>query len=570
MNMLKALKSIPARIWPRARNHDRGRDHRLFFGGWAGDHAGMPVNEHTALQIAAVNRAVNYIADMLMVMPWGVYQMRGDSSGVRIESNLDYLLNQQANRNVDARSWRNTMVRYTTLLGNSYAQIIKDNRGVVQELGTPIHPAWVCEQIDRETGLLFYRVRPYNTVSGESMGQYDIPARDMFHFKGPGDGYRGMSVIQYAARTFGIGLAQDQNQASFFANGSRTSGVLSAQTALSVDARDNLEKYLQEHMQGPNKAWNLLVLEEGMKWEPMGIPNDQAQMVQLMNANVIDIARWFGLPPHILMDYSSAKWNSLEHASTEAVVSGLLPWAVRLETEANLKLIGINNRSTRRTKINLKGLLRADTQTRNEAYAKGRQWGWLSANDVRRLEDMPLIEGGDIYLSPLNMVPADSYEERAQAQGATNQYSPDELPGDSGQQTRDTLGTMIKASRLATNGMRKALFKRISHNIISREMNTAKQLRDKEDFDTRITGFMRKHQGFMAGEIDHACEILGHVCLEPSGNIKQFVMDYIHQASSSIIDAWRDASIDEYIDAFQVFEAELSEQLNNQFEEVTR
>ena len=370
-----------------------------------GQRAGVVVNAKNAMSLAAFYRGVRYISDMLMSMPWNVHlQTDPMGSSYPVYGRLHWLLNEQSNDELNANIWRHLTVQQMIVHGNSYSEILRDSQGRPLALGHPIE--WGRTQMyrDKDTDEIFYRV--YNTPDrNKDEGFVDLPRTHVFHARGPGDSYQGVSIISYAMNSLGIALAQEMNTSTFFGNGSQASGILSFPGVLTKEKRSELSGLVKDMLSGPD-SFNVMVLQKGETWQQLGLTNQDTQVLDSRSFSINEISRWLGLPPHILMDYSRMTWNNLEQASTETVRSGLMPWAIWLEREANAKLIAPRNRRRLSTSLNLDGLLRADVKTRTEAYAKGRQWGWLSGNDVRRREELPPIPGLDDYWQPVNMVVA--------------------------------------------------------------------------------------------------------------------------------------------------------------------
>jgi Phage portal protein len=174
---------------------------------------------------------------------------------------------------------------------------------------------------------------------------------------------------------------------------------------------DRLKSEVAEKLQGLTNAHRIAVLENGMKFSPMNPTHDEAQLIESRRFTVEEWARWLNMPPHKLREMTHATFSNIEHQNIEWVVDTIRPWLVRLEQEFNRKLF--RKQSIFYTKHVVEGLLRGDLKSRFDAYAIARNWGWMSANDVCELEDRNPLPGdqGDIYLVPLNMVPADKVED---------------------------------------------------------------------------------------------------------------------------------------------------------------
>lgn len=485
-----------------------------------GKHAGIRITQETAMQLSAVYRAVSYISSTIMTLPWNVHRSVADGSSEHVRNRLDFVLHDQANMEQSAAVWRETMLSYALRWGNGFAEIRRNNRGEVEWLGQPIHPEYVRIERDENYQLSYL-------VTTDSQSRVRLMPNQIYHLKGLGDGISGESVVRHAARSMGVAAAQEQNVSSFFGNGSRTSGVLSHPGQIGPEGRENLTKYLEKRMQGPYDSHKLLVLEEGMEWRQMGMSNEDAEMLSSRQFSVVEIARWFGLPPHILMDYGRATWGNLEQASTEAVRSGLMPWVVRLEAEANAKLIGRNSRSSLSTSINLKGLLRADTDTRNRAYALGRQWGWMSVNDIRKLEDMPPIEGGDEYLTPLNMEPANGENTNSQ-----------NTPSDG----REEVLNMPQGSIAI-------LVKDVCDRVVTRELNQLDQFAKRDDFLDWFNRWIDKHQSYAYDSFKPVVEAINiGRPRERQMSAAELAKDYCDGLRDSVPAAYLDKTISRYVE----------------------
>jgi len=367
--------------------------------------AGVRVTEDTALQFAAVWSATRVIAETVAALPWRVYEKQGAARRLRDTHPVDWVLNAQPNTEMGAFTWRETMLAHVLLWGNAYAEIEFDLAERVLALW-PIAPDRV-EPKRNADGELVYEVRQ---VSG---GLTVLPASRVFHLRGLGwDGRMGYSVVRLAAESIGAGIAQDRFAAAFFGNGAHVGGVIEQAVGtknLTPEARKVLLDDFNRKHRGAGNAFRVEYLDGGMSFKPLNMPLTDAQFLESRRFSVQDVARWFRVPPHKLADLERATFSNIEHQSIEFVSDTIVPWCCRLEQEANAKLLGRNERAAGRyTKVNLGGLLRGDLDSRYRAYATARQWGWLSANDIRELEELnPIGEGGDDYLVPMNMRPSD-------------------------------------------------------------------------------------------------------------------------------------------------------------------
>ena len=365
--------------------------------------AGEYVDEDRALTHAAVWGCVRVISETISALPWRAHQRLERGNKLLDSSDLDYILHVQANPEHSAFSFRETLLSHALLWGNGYAEIERTNRGEAWNLW-PIAPDKM--RADRTAdGRLWYVVN----------GQPVLEAANVYHLKGLGfDGITGYSVIKHAAKTIGLGLALDSMAASTFENGAVPGGIVSQKEGrtLTPEAAKAMLESFERRFKGPANGNKVAYLDAGMEYQSITQPLDDMQFLESRKFQVSEIARWFRVPPHKLADLERATFSNIEHQALEFVTDTLVPWITRLETEAQIKLIGRNNRMGRvYTKINVAGLLRGDLQSRYSAYATARQWGWLSANDIRGLEDMNPVPGGDEYYAPMNMVPSDMLRE---------------------------------------------------------------------------------------------------------------------------------------------------------------
>ena len=210
----------------------------------------------------------------------------------------------------------------------------------------------------------------------------------------------GYSPITLAKDCIGLGLAAERFGASFFSNGARLGGILQHPAKLSQEAADRLRESWGNAYGGSGNTGKTAILEEGMNFTQLGIPPDDAQFLETRKFQVDDIARWYGVPPHMVGSMESATFSNIEHQQIEYVTHTLRSWLVRWEQELQRK---IYMDDTIFPQFIVDGLLRGDTKTRYESYRVARETGWLSVNEIRGLENLNPIDGGDQFIQPLNM-----------------------------------------------------------------------------------------------------------------------------------------------------------------------
>lgn len=358
--------------------------------------SGIAVTPDSAMQLSAVSACVRLIAESIASLPLHVYRRDGDKRIRITEGPHHELLHDQPNQMMTSFGLRETLAAQVLTRGNAYALILWNGAGEPVEL-LPLPHAKPCKQANGRLAYTF-------TLDGKSYVEVDQAY--MLHIPGLAwDGVCGMSPIQYAAQSIGLGLAAEQFGATFYGNGARPSLVMSVPGALSKEQVTTLRSAWQESFGGVANGNKTAVVFNGATVTPMSIQPDEAQFIETRKFQVSEIARWYRVPPHMIGDLDKATFSNIEHQALEFVTHTLRPWLVRFEQELKRKLfIGIY--AEQYAEFNVDGLLRGDIKSRSDYYIRGRQWGWLSANDIRRLENMEPIDNGDVYLSPLNMVNA--------------------------------------------------------------------------------------------------------------------------------------------------------------------
>lgn len=364
--------------------------------------SGVYISEDSAIRIAAVWACVRVLSETLASIPVQVYERKGNDSRELARNHPAYrLLHDRPGREQTSFEFFETMQGHLCLRGNAYAQKMH-SVGRVTEL-IPIHPDKV--RIDRDSNQrLIYEITP-----GNGQSNLVLPADRMLHIKAfSSNGIEGMSIISNFRETLGSQVAMEQHGARLFRNGTHLGGILTHPGTLSEIARNNLESSLKNKYSGIGNAGKNLILEEGMSYTKIGMTSEDAQFIDSRKFGINEIARIFRVPPHMIAELDRATFNNIEHMSLEFLTYTMMPWIRRWEQILNFAVISPEEQDRYYIEFLPAALLRGDLKTRYEAYAVGRQWGWLSANDVRRAENMNSIgDDGDIYLVPTNMWPSD-------------------------------------------------------------------------------------------------------------------------------------------------------------------
>lgn len=375
-----------------------GSRYSFFFGN---TNAGKPVNEHTAMQMTAVYSCVRILSETLAGLPLHVYRYN-DSGGKEkyLKHPLYKLLHDEPNPEMTSFAFRETLMSHLLLWGNAYAQIIRNARGEVIAL-YPLMPNKMT--VDRDSkGRLFYlysRTSDDAPTLGEDSQVYLAPS-EVLHIPGLGfDGLIGYSPIAMAKNAVGLAIATEEYGAKFFANGAAPGGVL--EHPGTIKDPQKVKESWNAAYQGSQNAHRVAVLEEGMKYQPIGISPEQAQFLETRKFQINEIARIFRVPPHMLADLEKSSFSNIEQQSLEFVKYTLDPWVVRWEQSMCRALLMESEKPIVFIKFNVDGLLRGDYVSRMSGYATARQNGWMSANDIRELENLDRIPaefGGDLYL----------------------------------------------------------------------------------------------------------------------------------------------------------------------------
>lgn len=360
--------------------------------------SGVVVNEASALQSSPVWAATRVISEGVACLPLKLYERQDGGRRVAVDHPLYGLLHDQPNQHIPAMPFREALQAHALLWGNGFAEIERD------VLGRPL-ALWIlppqCITVDQdEDGAPRYIYRH------PKHGQMEFGARDIFHLRGLGfDGMQGYSVVAMARDSLGLTMAAEKFGAKFFGQGARPSGVVTLPGHLSDEAFARLKRDFAATHSGIANSHRVAFLEQGMQWQTIGIPPEDAQFLQTRSFQICEVARWFNIPVSKLRDSGGANYASLEQENMSFLAETLRPWLIRWEQEISAKLLLKHEKPAYYAEHLVDAILRVDLAARYNAYAIGRNWGWLSVNDIRAKEGMDPVEGGDVYLQPLNMQP---------------------------------------------------------------------------------------------------------------------------------------------------------------------
>ena len=369
---------------------------QTFYFGTSG--SGKSVTARSAIQVSTVYACVRVIAETVASLPLHVYAVTDKGSVKAQEHPLYRLLHDEPNSEMTSFVWREAMLTHLLLWGNSYSQIIRNGRG--HTLGLyPLLPDRM--EVDRDSaGELTYT---YSLTSGQTAR---LRPEDVLHIPGLGfDGVMGYSPIALEKNAIGLGIAAEEYGSKFFSNGATPSGVLTHPNT--VKDPKKLRESWNAAYGGSANSGKVAILEENMKFERISMPNNEAQFLETRKFQVSEICRIYRVPPHLIGDLEHATFSNIEHQSISFGVHTIRPWLVRIEQALNRQLFPEKEKGCFYAQFNMDGLMRGDYKSRMEGYAIARQNGWMSANDIRELENMNPIadeDGGNEYLVNGNMI----------------------------------------------------------------------------------------------------------------------------------------------------------------------
>ncbi|WP_213305970.1 phage portal protein [Paraburkholderia sacchari] len=364
--------------------------------GRARSDAGPVVSVSSALALTVLQNCVTLLAESIAQLPVEMYERVGEDRKVASSHPLYPVLKYEPNPWQTPFEYQELTQISTGLRGNSFSYLDRDADGVVRGM-YPLDTNAVT--VMRGPDLLpVYRV----------YGQDPLPKRLVHHVRWMSiNGYTGLSPIMLHANAIGHAEAIQQYAAKSFANGTALSGVIERPaTSTAIKDQASIDRITDQWAQkygGSSNAHKVALLQEGMTFRPLSMTNVDAALIDTLKLTAIEISRIYKIPAHMLNELDRATHSNIEQQQIQFVIYTLMPWIKRHEAAKNRDLLLPSEWARYFIEYNVAGLMRGDQASRYAAYAVARQWGWLSANDIRRLENMPPIPGGDVYLTPLNM-----------------------------------------------------------------------------------------------------------------------------------------------------------------------
>jgi HK97 family phage portal protein len=461
--------------------------------------AGMAVSPETAMRLSAVFSCVRVRSETLASLPLIIYRRTSNGGKERATDHPLYrVLHDSPNQWQTSLEFIEMMQGHLDLRGNAFARILPGPKGAIDQL-IPLHPDLV--QVFRlPNGRLKYQLRSRFSATIENYAQDEI-----FHLRGlSSDGLVGLSPVALQREMLGKGLAMQDYGARFFANGARPSGILQHPGKFKDDgAREKFRKSWQESQTGEHQH-STAVLEEAMTYTAIGVSNKDSQFLEATLASREEIAGMFRVPPHKIGIMTRSTNNNIEHQGIEFVTDCMRPVAIRWERRINNDLIDPVNDALGGedyfAEFLVDGLLRGDLKSRYDAYAVGRTNGWLTPNDVCRFENLnpiPPEKGGDDYLRPVNMVPAQSPPPAVPVSpppgpgepAPADQPAPD-APDDPG--ANAAAGSRALESRVHDFALAAA------GRVVRKEVTALRKALQRGKFDSEVENFYAEHAVFVA------------------------------------------------------------------------
>ena len=353
----------------------------------------ITVDDKTALTFTAVWSAVRLLSESVSTMPIEVYKREKNGDKFQAtESPIYNLLKYGVNENVSSVTFIEKTMKDLCLDGNSYAKIIRNGGARPESI-----ELWNYDDVDILTkdGKLFYS----NIQKGDT-----VDSADILHFKIlTQDGIKGISPITQCKQAIEWGMSVEKFGNTFFQNGAKLSGVLQTDRQLSEQAVDRLRNSFNSVYSKLNNANSTAILEEGLTFKPVSISAEQAQFLSSRYFSIAEVARIFGIAPHLLKDLSKSSFNNIEMQSQEFVTYTLMPYLTRIESELNRKLFRKNEIGSMFVEFNANSLLRGNIKDRSEFYRTMLNIGAMTINEIRRKENMNSIEDGNKHFIQLNM-----------------------------------------------------------------------------------------------------------------------------------------------------------------------
>lgn len=358
-------------------------------------YSGRRVSPQLAMQLTAVFSCVRVLAESVGMLPCSLYEQLETGNRRAVRERLNRLLSVNPNNYMTPQEFWELLIACLCLRGNFYAYKVKALGEVVELL--PLDPSSVTPKLNSKWEPEYQVTFPDGRH--DTLTQDDIWHVRIFTL----DGLTGLSPIAYAKQAVGLGLATEEHGSRLFGNGAVTSGVLQTDQYLKDDAYERLKTDFENRHQGLANAHKPMILEMGLKWQQISMTSEDAQFLETRKFQLEEICRIFRVPLHMIQNTDRATFNNIENLGIGFINYSLVPYLTRIEQRINAGLVKPSKQGVFYAKFNAGALLRGDMKSRFDAYATGINWGIYSPNECRELEELNPREGGDIWLTPMNM-----------------------------------------------------------------------------------------------------------------------------------------------------------------------
>lgn len=443
-------------------------------GGGSYSTAGQRVNANNAMTVGALFAAIRMLAQSVAQLPIHVYRRSADSQRERLHTHpLRALLNDAPNEWQTAMEYRALQICWAILHGNSVSWLKLKNNLDIEEI-IPLEPQRMTYWLTPDRSKLVYE---YRHADGRSEF---IPRMEVLHVRAPlGNRWLGLGLLDIARDTIGLSMVAEEHASRFYENAAAPAGVLTSPKPLSDSAWTKLKQRWEGRHKGAANAWRTALLEDGVEWKPLGLNLKDQQFLETRTFQVQEIARLVGIPPHLIGELSRSTNNNIEAQGLELVRYGLAPWCTLVEQRVKLDCFGMGERRNLYVKHALEAFTRGELLNRYRSYQIGRMGGWLNVNEIREMEDRNGIgPDGEVYLAPLNMVPADLFgtEDEPPANEAPAGGTPGTQPGGLAPAPQDE-----RAQAQATITRAAQLVAPVMHDVAARVHRRAEGERERRD-----------------------------------------------------------------------------------------
>jgi HK97 family phage portal protein len=433
--------------------------------------SGVSVTPDSALTSSAVFACVRVLAETLASLPLITYERKGKSRERAVNFYLYPILHDEPNPYMTSFELRETLQGHLALWGNAYSQLDYDSRNGQITSIFPLRPDRMMD-IRIENGVKMYK---YQLPHGE---QVWINGERVWHLKAFGDGIWGYSPVELMRNAIGLTLGLEKYGSKLFGNGARPGGVLEHPGKLGPEAAKNLRASWNEAHMGLENSHKVAILEEGLKWHEIGMPNDDAQFLESRKFQVSEVARIWRVPPHMVGDLEKATFNNIEELGIEFVQYTLAPWLVMWEQSIRQNLLTEGEKNRYYAEFLVDGLLRGDTLSRYQAYQSGILSGWFTRADAREKENLNPIDGLEKPLVPMNMMEVESESAApSSVQGQEEQRNHPQItqiPQIEEQRGEEVRGKEAAQSRHRLQGVFRGLYLETAGRILGREAKDVK------------------------------------------------------------------------------------------------